>query len=783
MDVRSRMIGLVLALVLLTAMLPAGVMAVENESGSDIPQESIEVKLADSMNADHSDTFLSSALPDKTIVKENMTRAEWIQNLVLLFGMNVSPDEYPDIYFPDVLESADYYDAIMIAVKNGMIDIEAGDNFEPAAVVSREFAAQTLNDCLGIQKEAEDYTYSDTGTVIHQDDAQVAVEQGWFSLVGGSFMPEKEVTEAEAADMLTAAAEIVDGRKLGDPFSDFEFADFVIVLPDEVEVISDYDFETERTSLMISGYNGELAAGDTIAFFGGDLAFVYSIVTVSRAGDTFIIDAGVAPEGAVLKGEFSGELIPELVFEEPEENNAVSLLGADGQEVVFGPVELMASSNYGKKDFGRKITIGDVTGEIYGTFSNIRLEVSNRRFVLYGTVTAHSTLDIVLAPCPLTSLTLVDVSLLKYGKISLSLELSAEARIGYYFSVDFSIGVDASGGRASLIHTAKTVDSSLTASGTISMLLKLNGRLDFGFVGNASVTLSVGPKVAAASKTYHEGSPKRCTNVTGYLYAGLKASYAFVNIDGVDMGKITDKGRGSFSKDFYTASNSPLRIVEHIEDGVTVHSCTRPNDAGQAESGYSKPKYYTPGNSRYYASGNPNGNSTGIDGNGEPVVIWETSDNGDGTVTVTGYNNATSILNIPETIDGKTVTKIGDKAFQNNKNIRMVYIPNTVTSIGNSAFNGCNYLSNIQIPYTITSIGDYAVAGCALTELVLPSNLSYLGREVLTGTLGVKSLTIPASLSSSYGTRLIGTGEDIGPLTGSRIETLVFEEGTTLILP
>ena len=44
------------------------------------------------------------------------------------------------------------------------------------------------------------------------------------------------------------------------------------------------------------------------------------------------------------------------------------------------------------------------------------------------------------------------------------------------------------------------------------------------------------------------------------------------------------------------------------------------------------------------------------------------------------------------------VTRIGNGAFYNNKNITSVTIPNTVTTIGNQAFYSCDNLTSISLP-------------------------------------------------------------------------------------
>lgn len=58
------------------------------------------------------------------------------------------------------------------------------------------------------------------------------------------------------------------------------------------------------------------------------------------------------------------------------------------------------------------------------------------------------------------------------------------------------------------------------------------------------------------------------------------------------------------------------------------------------------------------------------------------------------------------------IISIGEKAFQNCKEIGKVQIPDTVTSIGNYAFNGST-VTDVGIPKNVTNIGNYAFSSCA----------------------------------------------------------------------
>lgn len=60
-----------------------------------------------------------------------VSRIQWLKELTEAFGMSVEEDNYPDNYYSDIDSSyADYY-TVMLATEFGLVDVEAGEAFEP----------------------------------------------------------------------------------------------------------------------------------------------------------------------------------------------------------------------------------------------------------------------------------------------------------------------------------------------------------------------------------------------------------------------------------------------------------------------------------------------------------------------------------------------------------------------------------------------------------------------------------------------------------------------------
>lgn len=124
----------------------------------------------------------------------------------------------------------------------------------------------------------------------------------------------------------------------------------------------------------------------------------------------------------------------------------------------------------------------------------------------------------------------------------------------------------------------------------------------------------------------------------------------------------------------------------------------------------------------------------------------------DGTVEITkhlGYNKTffnSNTLFVPDTLDGKKVTTIGNSAFAWSS-LRSITIPNSVTSIGDSAFDGCFSLTSITLPDSVISIGDYAFNGCfALASITIPDSVVSIGDCAFKHCTSLTSITIPDSV-------------------------------------
>lgn len=88
------------------------------------------------------------------------------------------------------------------------------------------------------------------------------------------------------------------------------------------------------------------------------------------------------------------------------------------------------------------------------------------------------------------------------------------------------------------------------------------------------------------------------------------------------------------------------------------------------------------------------------------------------------YCSALTSVNIPN-----SVTNIGDSAFCNCGALTSVTLPASLPIINNQTFADCSALVSVSIPDGVTSIGRSAFSGCSsLTDIIIPNNVTSIGR-------------------------------------------------------
>lgn len=82
---------------------------------------------------------------------------------------------------------------------------------------------------------------------------------------------------------------------------------------------------------------------------------------------------------------------------------------------------------------------------------------------------------------------------------------------------------------------------------------------------------------------------------------------------------------------------------------------------------------------------------------------------------------------IPAIVDGRPVTRIGEKCFEDHDYIEKVVLPDTMERICYRAFYGCKKLSEMNFPASLTAIEGWVFAHTGFVNIVFPENFEYLG--------------------------------------------------------
>ena len=127
---------------------------------------------------------------------------------------------------------------------------------------------------------------------------------------------------------------------------------------------------------------------------------------------------------------------------------------------------------------------------------------------------------------------------------------------------------------------------------------------------------------------------------------------------------------------------------------------------------------------------------------------------------LTAKGQTLSDIDIPESIDGYTVSDIGENAFRNCDNIANVTIPDTVTNIGDNAFNGCSNMHDMTLLGTVPpAIGAGVFISCTMII-----NVPQTAVGTYQGTAGwtIYSTNIVYIGASTYSIVYDGNGADGG---------------------
>ena len=672
---------------------------------------------------------------------DEISRIDWVQELVTLFDLTVDGDNYPDNYYSDISTDDSFYRDVMVACEFGMIDLRAGEEFRPEDAVTREFAAQTMNAMLGFVPETDSYTYQDTADVTYKDAAQVAIGRGWVTVAAGKFLPEQSLT-TEEHDAMTADAKkvLADAQIETGKENTCTFASGVVVVPKETAVSIDVD-----GIVMIENCPVTIKQGTTFAVYVNDIVMAYKAESVRTEGTTTYITTSDADDGAVLNVDQQGELDVDMTEFIPADEETYVVNGVTVTEGMTRGISY--KNNTLRAD--KTISISDdVTATVSVVISNMKVSYRLKNNDYYFTVSGDMEYSCNVKGDAFKdinhTLTLGAVPLGGVGMLTLAMEYNLSGEATLTVEKEFEAGFAYSDGFR-VVGNSHKKGFSFSAEADLTTGIVLSAKATLGIV-SGDIYAKTGARMNIKYVRYSSGTPTYCASQAAYLYASVGASAKI----GVGIASKT------FSKsiEIWGKNNSPVRVYYHIEDGVLRTSCTRGKEFA-AQGGWTS--YWTSPGSRYF---NPAGVGSyfdaGAGAGGAIVPIYTYTLDDANRATITGYSGNATALYIPDEIDGHEVVEIGDSAFENRTDLRTVMIPDSVTEIGSCAFNNCTNLSNVTLSQNLKYMEGRAFGSCEkITKIEIPKSLEWCGSTLY-----------------DYG--------PFGDCTG--LKTVIFENGTTKIL-
>ena len=152
----------------------------------------------------------------------------------------------------------------------------------------------------------------------------------------------------------------------------------------------------------------------------------------------------------------------------------------------------------------------------------------------------------------------------------------------------------------------------------------------------------------------------------------------------------------------------------------------------------------------------------------------------DGTIEIRSYTGKRRYITVPEEIEGKAVSSIGEFAFKGETRLREVRLPSRLRRIRTGAFAGCTNLYKIDIPASVTEIGASAFSNAVrLGTLAIPadSSLISIGDEAFANCAKLRRVDIPASLERVNGSAFFGTTSNMEINVASKNKHFVSIDG------
>lgn len=141
---------------------------------------------------------------------------------------------------------------------------------------------------------------------------------------------------------------------------------------------------------------------------------------------------------------------------------------------------------------------------------------------------------------------------------------------------------------------------------------------------------------------------------------------------------------------------------------------------------------------------------------------WTWEELPDGTARITGYSGGEADVVLPEQLEGRAVTALGDYALADRTTLVSVTIPGGVTEVGANPFRDCSALKEIRVAedHPTLKVQDGALydraegrliampVNCIQGSLEVPEGVREIGPYAFSGCFTLTGCTLPESLET-----------------------------------
>ena len=535
---------------------------------SDCPQADVNAdgKL-DQTDADMINSYTTGEInyfPVGMYYDENpgyLTRGEWIHNLVEGFEMSAASGSELQEFYTD-LTDYEYGSEITLAANFGVFDV-LGDKFNPNEYVTRDFAAHTMNFCLGFPNDVA-ISFTDADAVYYDGDAQVAVNKGWFALENKEFHPSLYVKATESDIAFKDMHDIYKSTQIDETHKDVvEYADNVIRMTDAKSASID------GTTVKVTGSNKTVNDGDNFTFVvdGVEIIRKATDAWLDEDSNTWTIETEDADEDSVISCDVEGYAVIDYDNIEVLHPAAASLM-VNGKSLKYAPKPATSSGN----SFSKTIPLGDTSFKISGSINNINVpyewdKLSKFYLGFEADAQVSGTLAAKLAAEKTGSIDLLSIPVWGTAGFSANVVASATVSVSGELTLTFSCSMNAgiewtlkNGFRTVKNFTNQRLTMQASATEKLGVQCAVSGKFFSKELARIYVGLGEKGTLSTVSST---DMPVTCTQLTGYLYVEV----------GYKVDLILAKFENSW--EVINANNSPLRINLHWEDGKLVDQCTQ----------------------------------------------------------------------------------------------------------------------------------------------------------------------------------------------------------------